>query len=82
MGIISWLMLGVYQIGYTIEDPFQGSLRLSILCDAIYRDVMYSGKELRNPRETAFSTVKEEMDEWAVIEGAEQKSSSLDVLLP
>ena len=82
MGAISWLLLGVYQIGYTIEDPFQGSLRLSILCDAIYRDVMYSGKELQNQRETAFSAVKEEMDEWTVIEGAEQKSSSPDLFLP
>ena len=27
---------------YSIEDPFQGSLRLSILCDTIRRDVMGS----------------------------------------
>jgi predicted membrane chloride channel (bestrophin family) len=40
MAVISWLLFGVYQIGYSIEDPFQGSLRLSILCDAIRRDVM------------------------------------------
>jgi predicted membrane chloride channel (bestrophin family) len=37
---IAWLLFGVYQIGYSIEDPFQGSLRLSILCDAIRRDVL------------------------------------------
>lgn len=37
---IAWILFGVYQIGYTIEDPFQGSLRLSILCDAISRDVL------------------------------------------
>lgn len=30
---------------YAIEDPFQGSLRLSILCDTIRRDVM--GSKLR-----------------------------------
>ena len=36
----AWLLYGIYQIGYSIEDPFQGSLRLSILCDAIRRDVM------------------------------------------
>ena len=40
MGIIAWLLFGVYQIGYSIEDPFQGSLRLSSLCDAIRRDVI------------------------------------------
>lgn len=39
MSIMAWLMFGVYQIGYTIEDPFQGSIRLSILCDNIRRDV-------------------------------------------
>jgi len=38
--IIAWLMFGVYEIGYSIEDPFQGSLRLSILCDAIRTDVL------------------------------------------
>lgn len=36
----AWLLYGIYQIGYSIEDPFQGSLRLSILCDAIRNDVL------------------------------------------
>ena len=36
----AWILFGVYQIGYSIEDPFQGSLRLSILCDSIRRDVL------------------------------------------
>jgi hypothetical protein len=45
------VMFGVYQIGYSIEDPFQGSLRLTILCDAIRRDVIGETEE----RETAFS---------------------------
>jgi predicted membrane chloride channel (bestrophin family) len=38
--LVSWLLFGVYEIGYSIEDPFQGSLRLSILCDTIRRDVL------------------------------------------
>jgi ion channel-forming bestrophin family protein len=38
--LISWLMFGIYEIGYSIEDPFQGTLRLSVLCDAIRRDVL------------------------------------------
>lgn len=42
---IAWLYFGVYQIGYSIEDPFQGSLRLSNLCDAIRRDVVGSVAE-------------------------------------
>jgi hypothetical protein len=49
-GIIAWLLFGVYQIGHSIEDPFQGSLRLSILCDAIRRDVL--GDEVS--RQSAF----------------------------
>lgn len=39
-GICAWLLFGVYQIGHSIEDPFQGSLRLSMLCDHIRRDVL------------------------------------------
>ena len=39
-GIIAWVLFGIYQIGYAIEDPFQKSLRLSILCNAIRRDVL------------------------------------------
>lgn len=50
MGVIAWLLFGVYQIGYSIEDPFQGSLRLSILCDAIRRDVIGES----SVRDTAF----------------------------
>lgn len=38
--LVSWLLFGVYEIGYSIEDPFQGTLRLSILCDTIRRDVL------------------------------------------
>jgi Bestrophin, RFP-TM, chloride channel len=45
---IAWLLFGVYQIGYSIEDPFQGSLRLSILCDAIRRNVIGQSEELRD----------------------------------
>jgi predicted membrane chloride channel (bestrophin family) len=48
--LVSWLLFGVYEIGYAIEDPFQGSLRLSIMCDSIRRDVLGEG----NVRVTAF----------------------------
>jgi predicted membrane chloride channel (bestrophin family) len=48
--LVSWLLFGVYEIGYAIEDPFQGSLRLSIMCDSIRRDVLGEG----NVRGTAF----------------------------
>lgn len=38
--VISWVLFGVYQIGYTIEDPFQRTLRLSILCKNIHEDII------------------------------------------
>jgi len=57
LAFMSWLLFGVYEIGCSIEDPFQGTLRLSILCDAIRRDVL--GDEMH--RETAFA-LKEEKE--------------------
>jgi predicted membrane chloride channel (bestrophin family) len=51
--ITSWLMFGVYQIGHSIEDPFQKTLRLSLLCNAIRRDVL-GGNRYRTG--SAFST--------------------------
>jgi len=38
--VFNRMLFGVYEIGYSIEDPFQGTLRLSILCDQIRRDVL------------------------------------------
>ena len=49
--LVSWLLFGVYEIGYSIEDPFQGTLRLSILCDTVRRDVLAD----EFVRETAFA---------------------------
>lgn len=59
--------LGVYEIGYAIEDPFQGSLRLSILCDTIRRDVLADERL----RATAFDLEEkvEELDELVEREG-------------
>ncbi|KAL7576324.1 hypothetical protein ACA910_018142 [Epithemia clementina (nom. ined.)] len=54
----AWLLYGIYQIGYSIEDPFQGSLRLSILCDAIRRDVLGNYDD----RDSAFAPE----DSWEV----------------
>lgn len=42
MGMVSWTMMGIYQIGHKIEDPFQGSLRLTTLCQEIYQNVQRS----------------------------------------
>jgi hypothetical protein len=56
--MIAWVLFGVYQIGYSIEDPFQGSLRLSILCDSIRKDVMGNLDEGKSQRRSAYSTSK------------------------
>jgi len=58
--LVSWLMFGVYEIGYSIEDPFQGTLRLSVLCDAIRRDVLAD----EMTRNTAFVDDNEDRTEW------------------
>jgi predicted membrane chloride channel (bestrophin family) len=72
VGAMAWLLLGVYQIGYTIEDPFQGSLRLNLLCDAVYRDVMYIGREAENARDSAY--VMDDMAEWQAMDAKSAKS--------
>ena len=48
IAVTAWLFFGVYQIGYSIEDPFQGSLRLSILCDAIRKNVMAQTNDMQD----------------------------------
>jgi len=62
------MLFGVYEIGYSIEDPFQGTLRLSILCDAIRRDVL----EDETIRNTAF-VLEDEGEVGTSKEGAEVK---------
>jgi predicted membrane chloride channel (bestrophin family) len=54
--LIAWLLFGVYQIGHSIEDPFQGSLRLSILCDAIHKDVLVT--QANNESSTSFCAIR------------------------
>lgn len=49
--LVSWLLFGVYEIGVRIEDPFQGTLRLSIMCDTVRRDVLAD----ESIRSTAFA---------------------------
>ena len=74
MGIISWLLFGVYQIGYSIEDPFQGTLRLSILCDAIKKDVL--GPEFHvNPVSNTDETVS------AIIENTNYDEKMAKIIL-
>jgi predicted membrane chloride channel (bestrophin family) len=58
--VIAWLFFGVYQIGYSIEDPFQGSLRLSILCDAIRRSVIRQPSGTYPDEDSAYQLSAEE----------------------
>jgi predicted membrane chloride channel (bestrophin family) len=71
VAVVSWILFGVYEIGSRIEDPFQGTLRLSIYCDAIRRDVLTDSIA----RDTAFELEEEskvsmddEGDEDAIFE--------------
>ena len=77
MGFASWLLYGIYQIGFTIEDPFQGSLRLSSLCDAIFRDVMV-GTDIMDKRMTAFSSEESEREEWKLLEDGQEPTNDKD----
>jgi Bestrophin, RFP-TM, chloride channel len=64
--ITAWVLFGVYQIGHSIEDPFQGSLRLSMLCDAIRRDILGDNHVNVGHRASAFALEQEndEDDLW------------------
>jgi hypothetical protein len=62
-GIVAWLLFGVYQIGHSIEDPFQGTLRLTVLCDAIRRDVLTDANNNHDTRQSAFCLDEEEEDD-------------------
>jgi len=75
MGVIAWLLFGVYQIGCSIEDPFQGSLRLSLYCDNIYRDVMHDAV-LKNERDSAFK-LESELYEWDLLGDIEEENKML-----
>jgi len=68
--LVSWLMFGIYEIGYSIEDPFQGTLRLSVLCDTIRRDVLAD--------EVIRSTAFENNEEDTVSSSSSSSSSSSD----
>ena len=78
---IAWVLFGVYQIGYSIEDPFQGSLRLSILCDSIRKDVLGVLDENKSQRRSAYSTSNwiedESDDEPSEIDNVEIKLPSM-----
>ena len=68
VGILAWLMFGVYQIGHTIEDPFQGSLKMTDMCNSIYRDVMYGDRnEAGMRRECAFRKDGEKNEDWDTV---------------
>ena len=74
MGATAWLLFGVYQIGHSIEDPFQGTLRLSILCEAIRKDVMSASKD---DRDSAYAADDDNIadEDWTSVTGVKQQSS-------
>lgn len=77
--IVSWLLFGVYEIGYTIEDPFQGSLRLSILCDTVRRDVY--GDELHRISAFQDETTSDDEEEADLIDSGEVDEASIESMI-
>lgn len=63
----------MYEIGSRIEDPFQGTLRLSVYCDAIRRDVLADAIA----RDTAF-ILEEEGKSSSEMEGEYDAIFELD----
>lgn len=74
MGGLAFVMYGIYQIGYMIEDPFQGSLRLTHLSDQILRDVAMFQRNAtaiteratipKDRRSKAFKITLQNSNEW------------------
>mmetsp|Transcript_7280 Transcript_7280/g.11207 ORF Transcript_7280/g.11207 Transcript_7280/m.11207 type:complete len:430 (-) Transcript_7280:453-1742(-) len=40
MGLVAWALFGIQEIGLTIEDPFRRALKLEVIADTIYADVI------------------------------------------
>eukprot|EP00638_Chattonella_subsalsa_P001342 CAMPEP_0117750994 /NCGR_PEP_ID=MMETSP0947-20121206/10705_1 /TAXON_ID=44440 /ORGANISM="Chattonella subsalsa, Strain CCMP2191" /LENGTH=116 /DNA_ID=CAMNT_0005569279 /DNA_START=1299 /DNA_END=1650 /DNA_ORIENTATION=+ len=40
MGLIAWALFGIQEIGLLIEDPFKRALKLDVIIDTIYADVI------------------------------------------
>lgn len=74
--LLSWTMYGVYEIGYSIEDPFQGTLRLSVLCDTIRRDVL-ADEVIRS---TAFESQEEGSPQDSQTSNLTQESLAVGIL--
>lgn len=68
-GTTAWIMFGIYQIGYSIEDPFQKSLRLSILCKSIREDIT---SEFKN----RYSAFTDDDDDDVIIRASKKSMSS------
>ncbi|GMH60621.1 hypothetical protein TrST_g7536 [Triparma strigata] len=51
MSVVAWTLFGIYEIGVQIEDPFQRTLKLSVICKQIEEEVV--GEQWRT-RKSAF----------------------------
>jgi hypothetical protein len=94
IAIIAWILFGVYEIGTRIEDPFQGTLRLSIYCDAIRRDVLADAivrdtafaldgeikdKDDTDGEEDAIFEFESDSDEYGEADGASTKRKKVKI---
>jgi len=58
IGVLTWALFGIYEIGVQIEDPFQRTLKLSVICDQIKGEVV---DEDWRDRRSAFNFEESEM---------------------
>lgn len=54
MGLSTWALFGILEIGLLIEDPFQRILNLDVICDTVINDVTSTLYTMRSMQTVPF----------------------------
>lgn len=54
MGLSTWALFGILEIGLLIEDPFQKILSLDVICDTVINDVTSTLYTMRSMQSVPF----------------------------
>ena len=60
IGVLTWALFGIYEIGVQIEDPFQRTLKLSVICEQIKNEIV---DEDWRDRRSAFNFDEAKLDQ-------------------